>query len=74
MMRKDTSSSAEAVALVELLKDGLMSSDASWEDDAGGHDWAEWCVRARTAIDSFSATTPETVEETTAQAAERRER
>lgn len=36
--------------LLAALKGLLLSADASWEDNRGGHDWPEACEAARTAI------------------------
>ena len=33
--------------LVAVVRCLLLSADAAWEDDAGGHDWPEACQLAR---------------------------
>ena len=33
--------------LLGLLGEGLASADCTWEERNEGHDWAEWCKKAR---------------------------
>ena len=41
---------AEVDRLRGLLVDGLNSADCTWEERNEGHDWADWCKRARAAL------------------------
>jgi len=35
----------------EVIKSGLRSMDAKWEEDNAGHDWADWCDLARASLE-----------------------
>ena len=35
----------------EVIKRGLLSMDCTWEQDNAGHDWADWCILARTSLE-----------------------